>query len=122
VIRRALLLSAALLVPGLAPGPAEADVPESQRAEVEHLLEYVRLSGCTFIRNGREYDGERAHRHVMRKYNYFRDEIDSTERFIELAATESTMSGRPYQIACAETARPSKDVLLEELGRFRRAP
>jgi len=98
---------------------ARADVPPAQRAEVEHLLTWVQQSSCVFIRNGRKYTGQRAERHIMRKYEHFRDEIVDTGSFIELAASRSMASGRPYLIACDGYARPSRDVLLEELARHR---
>ena len=40
-----------------------ADVPESQKPEVRHLLEFVETTGCTFERNGKKYNGERASKH-----------------------------------------------------------
>ena len=99
-----------------------ADVPASQQPEVAHLLEYIRTSPCRFIRNGRDYDGERAYRHVQLKYDYFRDEITSTEEFIELSAALSTRSGKPYSFACeGQPERESRGVLLGELAKFRAA-
>ena len=99
---------------------AIADVPDTQRAEVEHLLGFIRTSSCELVRNGREYDGERAYRHVVRKYDYFRDEIASTEEFIALAATKSELSGRAYEFRCdGQPTTTSAAVLLEELARFR---
>lgn len=116
-IRRAIFwLAVALCARG-----AAADVPESQRAEVEHLLGFIEHSSCTFVRNGRSYDSERALRHVERKYDYFRDEITSTEEFVELAATRSTVSGKPYLFVCDGETRESRAVLLDELARFRAA-
>jgi len=99
---------------------AVADVPDAQKPEVDHLLEYIRTSPCQFMRNGRQYPGERAYKHVLRKYNYFRDRIATTEEFIELSASVSTMSGEPYWFICeGEPREPSKDKLLGELERYR---
>jgi hypothetical protein len=116
------LLGLKLLIVLVAAGPAAAlaDVPEAQAAEVEHLLDFIRTTTCELIRNGRAYSGDRAYRHVMRKYDYFRDRITSTEQFIELSATRSTLSGQPYWFACGDS-KPveSETVLLEELARFR---
>lgn len=100
--------------------PAAADVPESQRAEVEHLLSFIRTTPCALVRNGREYGGERAYSHVLRKYDHFRDEIASTEEFIALAATKSELSGRRYEFHCdGAPSAAAADVLLAELARFR---
>jgi len=103
------------------PIASHADVPESQVAEVEYLLSFIKTnSSCLFVRNGREYTGTRAHRHVLRKYEYFRDEIKSTEDFIALSASESTISGESYWFLCGDQAKvESQTVLLDELSRYR---
>ena len=101
--------------------PVSADVPAAQRAEVEHLLAFVRNSECIFIRNGDEHAAADAHDHIVRKYEHFADEIDSTEGFIELAASRSTFSGKAYAVRCGETRLSSRDWLLQELARFRKA-
>src|SRR5689334_5140846 len=69
-----------------------ADVPGSQRAEVDHLFEYVRTSKCQIERNGQLYPGAAAVEHMQKKYEHFRDEIDSTEEFIDLVASRSEVS------------------------------
>jgi hypothetical protein len=123
-VRPASQFVAALLFAAMVGSSAltRADVPESDRHEVEHLLEFIRQSDCAFIRNGRTYGGERAYRHVQRKYDYFRGDIMDAESFIELSASRSELSGQPYLFACSGTEpRRSRDVLLEELERYRRA-
>jgi len=88
--------------------------------EIEHLLNYVKTTKCTYIRNGEPYQGPKAVSHIQRKYNYFKDDIHSTEDFIRLSATKSTMSGRKYQIKCpGQPEMESKKWLLEELSRYR---
>ncbi len=116
------LLAGAWAIASLAgiPVAAWADVPATQKPEVTHLLEFIRTSPCRFVRNGREYGGERAHRHVLRKYDYFRDEITTTEEFVEFSASTSTSTGEPYEFRCdGETPQESRDVLLGELRRYR---
>jgi len=101
---------------------ARADVPESQTAEVRHLLAFVAGSDCSLIRNGIHHDAGEAVAHIRKKYDYFRDEIHSTEEFIAYAATRSTLSGSPYRVACP--GRPVIDSarwLLNELQRYRQA-
>lgn len=110
------ILTAALLLPEL----SYADVPEAQKPEVEYLLGLVKNSPCKFERNGKLYDSEKAYEHIKEKYEYFRDEITSTETFIEYAATKSMMSGKYYLILCGG-AEPVKtaDWLLKELKKYR---
>ena len=97
-----------------------ADVPPEQKTEVEHLLKFVSQSDCVMVRNGSEHRGEKAVEHIQKKYDYFEDDIKTTEMFIEYSATKSTMSGKYYMIRCPgkEEIR-SQDWLLEELADFR---
>jgi hypothetical protein len=75
------------------------------------------------VRNGKVYSGWQGAKHVQRKYDYFRDQIDSTEEFIALTATKSLRSGKPYKVQCPGQAPvPSGKWLLEELRAFRKAP
>lgn len=100
--------------------PAWADVPNAQRAEVEHLLAFIETSGCDMERNGKRHPPDEARAHVARKYAHYKGRITRTEQFIELAATGSTMTGKPYMAVCPEEAPvPTANWLLEELRRLR---
>ncbi|MGV8958903.1 MAG: DUF5329 domain-containing protein [Stenotrophomonas sp.] len=70
--------------------------------EIAGLISALEGSHCRFQRNGRWYDDRDARAHLQRKYDYLakRDLIDSAEQFIERAASQSSMSGRPYRVAC----------------------
>ena len=97
-----------------------SDVSESQRDEVRHLLEFVRGSSCVMERNGKRYNGEDAYTHIRKKYHYFRDEIQTSEDFIEFSATKSTLSGTYYRVFCdSDPPMRSKDWLVDELNTFR---
>lgn len=99
---------------------AHGDVPPEQKPEVQHLLEFIRQSDCVMTRNGSEHSGEEAAEHIQNKYDYFIDEIDTTEKFIEYSATKSTMSGKYYTVECPGGKKmKSQDWLLEELAQFR---
>ena len=99
---------------------AMADVPPDQKPEVQHLLQFVQESDCVMTRNGSEHSGEEAVEHIQNKYDYFRDEIDTTEKFIEYSATKSTMSGKYYTVECPGGKKlRSQDWLLEELAQYR---
>jgi len=102
---------------------AFADVPPEQKPEVEHLLEFVSQSDCVMVRNGTEHEGEKASSHILKKYQYFEDDISTTEAFIEYSATKSTMSGNYYTVKCPDGKEMrSQDWLLEELETFRIQP
>ncbi|MBT8120028.1 MAG: DUF5329 domain-containing protein [Gammaproteobacteria bacterium] len=99
---------------------AVADVPANQVIEVSHLLAFVKESGCIINRNGTDHPAVKGISHIEKKYDYFRDDIQSTEEFIEYSATKSTMSGDYYMVSCPgkETIR-TQDWLMAELKRFR---
>ncbi len=97
-----------------------ADVPAEQLKEVSHLIAFVKNSPCIFNRNGAKYPGIESVEHIQRKYDYFRDDIASTEDFIKYSATKSTMSGKYYTVTCPDHQTiKSQDWLLNELKLFR---
>ena len=99
---------------------ARSDVPDANRHEVLHLLDFLRNSDCTMERNGKRFESEDAYSHVKRKYQYFQDEIRTSEDFIEYSASKSTMSGSYYQVICKDDAAVlTRDWLLQELRRYR---
>ena len=65
---------------------------------VQHLIAHVAESDLTFIRNNDQFTGKEAADHMQKKYAYFRDRIKTPEEFIELCATRSLMSGKPYLV------------------------
>ena len=88
------------------------------------MLSFVEDSGCTFIRNGSEAPAAEARAHLQKKLDYLerKDLVASSEDFIERAATQSSLSGKPYQVRCATQTRNSADWLNQELRRLRQAP
>ncbi|WP_226996503.1 DUF5329 family protein [Thalassotalea crassostreae] len=90
--------------------------------EINHLLSYVESTQCKYERNGTMHTGSEAAEHINKKYEYYRDDIETTEDFIKYSATKSKMSGKYYKIHCADKAVVnSKDWLLSELKRYRLA-
>lgn len=80
--------------------------PVPVRAEIDAMLNRLEASGCQFLRNGSWHDGARAKAHLLDKLAYIekRGTVQSAEQFIELAASRSSLSGRPYQVRCGERA------------------
>lgn len=78
------------------------ELSSSAKQEIEHLFAYLEGSGCQFNRNGTWYTASDAVAHIRKKYDYLvgKDLLNTTESFIEKAATESSMSGKPYQVKC----------------------
>ena len=89
--------------------------------EIKGLLDFVEHSECQFVRNGSEYPGPRARAHLEKKLNYLegKNMVNSAEDFIDLAATESSMSGRVYEVRCSEGVEPASTWLKRELHKQR---
>lgn len=80
-------------------GPTPAPV----RAEIDALLGKITASNCQFERNGSWHKAPDARAHLLRKLEYIEkrsETITRTEQFIELAASKSSFSGRPYRVKC----------------------
>ena len=103
-------------------GTATAAPDARAQAEIAHLLEYVAMPGCQFDRNGSWHAGSEARSHLQQKYDYLvkRKLVTDAESFIARAATESSMSGKAYQVKCGDGKPVASAVWLkEELVRFR---
>lgn len=80
--------------------------PAPVRAEIEAILNRLEASTCWFQRNGAWHDGARAKAHLLDKLKYIEERatVQSAEQFIELPASRSSLSGRPYQVRCGNDA------------------
>jgi hypothetical protein len=97
VILLSLLFAAAAAAQPLAP---------AARTEIDSLLSRLESSGCEFNRNGTWYTGAEAKAHLLGKLKYLADKgmVQTTEQFIERAASSSSMSGQAYLVRCAGAA------------------
>lgn len=87
--------------------------------EIDFLLDYVGNSGCTFIRNGKEYDSLKAKEHLLKKYNYAKSRITNAEDFISHIASKSSISKRKYMVRCDSIEQPTGEWLAVVLARKR---
>ena len=115
MIRPRRAATAAIVAGTIFAAAAHADTAE----EIKHLLDYVGGSGCTFARNGVESDAAEARKHLETKYAYAKSKVGSTEDFIRLAASQSSMTGQPYLVHCGTSRFLSGDWLTDELRRYR---
>jgi hypothetical protein len=100
---------------------AEQGTQTTQR-EVAQLLDFVGKSDCQFKRNGSWYDAPKARDHLQEKYDYLnkRGQVPNAEAFIERAASQSSLSGKAYQVRCGTgPVMPSASWLTGELKRLR---
>lgn len=88
------------------PSVAGAEIEAGVRAEIEALFARLETSHCEFQRNGKAYSASDARAHLLRKLAYLeaKGTVSSTEQFIELAASKSSLSGKSYLVLCPSTA------------------
>lgn len=113
---------AAAFLLALLPLLSQAAPPPAARQEIAHLIGYLTTSGCSFQRNGSWHDAAEAARHLQRKYDYLlkRDLVATGEDFIARAASESSLSGKPYQVRCGANAPIASAAWLKaELATYR---
>jgi len=100
-------------------------LPPQARAEVEALLAQLQSSSCDFSRNGSWHMPAEARTHLLRKLAYLEDKslVSTADQFIDLAASKSSSSGKPYLVRCAGHATvPSGDWLRARLAALRKTP
>ena len=93
-------------------GTAASQTPSAVTTkEVGQLFVALKQSNCEFSRNGSWYNAQKAADHLQSKYEYLLKKrlVTSTESFIELAATKSSMSGKTYQVRCGKAAPVSSN-------------
>lgn len=113
-----------LVLLGFFGSSVSAGMPADTEKEIRYLMDYLGTSDCEFNRNGTWYGPLEARQHLEKKYRYLvtRGLIGTAEQFIERAASQSSMSGRPYLVRCGDAAPVhSRDWFSEELRRFREA-
>lgn len=84
--------------------PVSAVEPNSAALqEIHQLLDVLGNSNCQFNRNGEWYTPAEAVKHLNKKFDVLvgKGKIGTTEDFIRIAASESSVSGEPYQVQCS---------------------
>jgi Family of unknown function (DUF5329) len=95
-----------LLTSIFAAAGASAALSPAARTEIDDLMSRVEASECKFNRNGSWYTAAEAKSHLLSKLKYLEDVgvVQTTEQFIELAASSSSTTGRPYLVKCGSVA------------------
>ena len=109
-----------VLTLALAAGVAAAEPDAQAQREIDHLLEFVGTSSCTFVRNGEPHPAADARDHLASKYRFARSRITTADEFIRYLGTASSSSGEPYKIVCAGKEGPAGAWLSGELERYRK--
>lgn len=112
-------LATLVLASALTATAASASPDARASAEIDHLLGDISNSGCTFIRSGKEYNGQEARRHLEFKYGFVHSRIDSADQFIRDLASASSTTGEPYHIRCADAESGARSWLEAKLKAIR---
>ena len=115
----------ALCLATLIAAPAHAAPSATAAREIEQLIAALATSGCRFQRNGRWHDAVQAQDHLRKKYAWLRkrDLVASAEQFIERAGSQSSLSGRAYQVRCTGRAPVTSAAWMRaKLVQLRRTP
>ena len=93
--------------------------PVAEQEAIDWLLSEVKGSDAVFIRNGSEYNGEKAAAHLKSKLFSAGKRVQTAREFIVGVASRSETSGKPYEIRSKDGARqPLEKWLLERLAVF----
>ena len=104
------------------PFVAQAAPSEKAKAEIAGLMDNLARSGCQFQRNGDWHDAADARAHLQRKYDYLlkKSLVDTSEQFIQRAASKSSVSGKPYRVKCGALELDSAVWFDMQLQRLRK--
>jgi hypothetical protein len=96
------------------------DIAPVENARIQYMLASIEsLTGAEFIRNGSAYDAQTAADHLRYKLRNSGSRVKTAEDFILYCATQSSMSGEPYQIRFADgRIIPSSAFFHQKLAEF----
>lgn len=89
--------------------------------EIAYLLNFVGKSDCTFIRNGKEYNADKAAEHLAYKYSRVKSRIPDADVFINRIASASSITKTPYEVQCGNERKQTREWLNEALEAFRKS-
>jgi hypothetical protein len=92
----------------------------SEKTKIEYLIACVEaLKGAKFIRNGWEYDAQTASNHLRLKLKTAGAKVRTAQDFINLCASQSSMTGEPYLIRLSDgTTMKSEAFFKDRLKAF----
>jgi hypothetical protein len=88
-----------------------ASRPAAEQDKIDWLLSEVRRSDAVFIRNGKEFGGEKAAAHLKSKLWFAGRRVQTARDFITGVASRSEETGKPYEVRF-------KDGKTEPLGKW----
>lgn len=99
-----------------------SDITPAENVRIEYLISVIAaLPGAQFIRNGTAYDARSAVDHLRLKLRFAGSRVKNAEDFIRYCASQSSVSGQPYEIRLADgRVVPSAQFLRQKLLEFDR--
>jgi hypothetical protein len=99
-----------------------ADLLPAEEKQIEALIATIeRMTGATFIRNGRPYGAAAAAEFLRRKWRQRAAEVGSADDFIGKVASFSSTTGQPYLIRFSDGREtPCSIFLRTELSNLRK--
>ncbi len=99
-------------------GLAAAQTPRAEQARIDGLLLGVASSGCAMQRNGTTHDAQAAAQHLRMKLDRAGERVQTAAQFIDIVASGSSISGRPYLVLCpGQPPQSARDWLRAQLSR-----
>jgi hypothetical protein len=91
-----------------------------EQTRIDFLINGVEsANGIKFIRNGTEYDGAAAAKHLRMKAGYAGGRVKTAEDFVKYCASESSMTHQNYKIRLADgTTMDAASYFTAELRKF----
>jgi uncharacterized protein DUF5329 len=77
---------------------AAASRPSGEQAKIDWLLKEIGDSKAVFIRNGKEYEADKAVSHLKTKLLFAGSRVQTARQFIVGVASHSEETGKPYEI------------------------
>jgi hypothetical protein len=99
----------------------QKELTEAQK--IDKLIAYVEVTEAKFVRNGAEYSGVDAAKHLRMKREKAGKKITTARQFIDYLASKSSMSGEPYLMKFKNgTTLPVRDILYHQLKKLETIP
>ena len=93
-----------------------SDNKAEETKQIERLLARIEaMQDVVFIRNGKEYNSDKAVDHLRLKWKKAGRRVKTAEDFIELCASGSSISGKPYKIRLPDGRIENSAVIFKEL-------
>lgn len=109
-------IALSFVVAGFAQSAFAAITTERIEHDVMYLISEMELADCTFVRNGKTYTNLEAAVHLLNKWDYAKDDVESTTMFIDEVASKSWFTGKAYKVKCGGEEVTSKVWLTEKLA------